>query len=79
LQDKQRGVVYVRSYKTGKIIGQQLRGEQESYESMIKVMDDLQGQCIYYTMIIEEERPVHTYNECIEAVAVRYIYKAYQQ
>jgi len=61
------------------IIGQRLRGEQELYESMIKVMDDLQGQCIYCTTMIEEQRPLHTYSECTEAVADGCGYNAYQQ
>jgi len=46
---------------------------------MIQVMDHLQGQCIYCTMIIEEQRPIHAYNECTEAVADGCGYDAYRQ
>jgi hypothetical protein len=49
----------------------------ESYESIIKVIDHLQGQCIYCTIIIEEQRPIHTYNEYIEVVVDGCGYEAY--
>ena len=57
-------------------IGQKLRGVQESYEVMIKVMDQLLGECMYCALTMSgelgaEDRfggTVHPYNECPSAM-----------
>src|SRR5438045_529012 len=63
-------------------ISQQLRAVQGSYENMIKVMDRLQGQCIYCTLInkggrmgesitrgLGSEGQLHAYDDCFNAEA----------
>jgi len=62
-------------------ISQQLRALQESYESMIKVMDKLQGECIYCTVAIEKEEQgqLHAYSECTKAQADGCEFAAYKQ
>jgi superfamily II DNA helicase RecQ len=72
-------------------IGQQLKAQQESYEAMIKVMDWLQGQCIYCTLMCKgqmgesitrglgSQGQLHEYNDCFNAEADRCGYVAYYQ
>jgi superfamily II DNA helicase RecQ len=75
------------------VIARRLSILQESYESMIAVMDRLQGGYIYCQLIIKGGREtgegipqesgcqaqLHTYNDCPEAEADRCGFAAYQQ
>ncbi len=73
------------------IIAKTLRGVQESYEAMIQAMDQLQGQCIYCTLIYKgamgervaqgpgHGRELHSYNDCGDAAADGCGFGAYQQ
>jgi hypothetical protein len=65
----------------GQIIAQRLRERQEVYNSMIKVISQLQGQCIYCGIIMKGNRAgqLHKYSDCIEAVADGCRFTAYQQ
>jgi hypothetical protein len=73
-------------------IAAKLKAVQESYEDMIKVMDQLQGQCIYCTLIHEGgqigasilqghrcQGQLHTYSECLDAEEDGCGFTAYQQ
>jgi hypothetical protein len=74
-------------------IDQQLRVEQESYEVMIKVMDDLQGRpCIYCALWHEKgelggsisrgrgsKGEFHEYDDCLNAKESGYGFVAYQK
>ena len=52
------------------IIAQQLRELQESQECIVKAMGQLQGQCIYCSIMIEGERgKSHEYSNCRNAEA----------
>ena len=56
-------------------ITQKLHAIQESHEAMIKVMDQLQGECIYCALTVLDEPgvepkfggPLHAYSECPSA------------
>ncbi len=74
------------------VIARRLGALQESYESMIAVMDRLQGGCIYCQLIIKggetgqgippesgSQAQLHTYNNCPEAEADKCGFAAYQQ
>jgi superfamily II DNA helicase RecQ len=62
------------------IIARQLRGLQESHEIIVKAMGQLQGQCIYCTIMIEGEKgKSHEYSDCIEAEANRCGFVLYEQ
>jgi hypothetical protein len=73
------------------IIAQQLRVVQESYERMIKAMDQLQGQCVYCTLVHAGDMgesitqghgssgQLHTYDDCMDAEMDKCGYIAYQQ
>jgi superfamily II DNA helicase RecQ len=65
----------------GQMIAQRLRESQEAYDSMIKVMSQLQGQCIYCGIMMKGNRAgqLHEYSDCIEAVADGCEFTAYQQ
>ena len=67
--------------KEGKavIIAKWLRALQELHESMIRVIDWLQGQCIYYKLIKEKEGQLHEYSDCIDVKADECKYNAYKQ
>ena len=70
-------------------IEQSLRAKQESHDAMIKVMDLLQGQCLYCTLIKKGEMgesisegsgsqgQLHQYNDCFNAEADRCGHTAY--
>jgi len=60
------------------VIAQRLRALQESYESMIAVMDRLQGECIYCALSMKGER-LHAYSKCTKAKAEQCEFAAYQQ
>jgi superfamily II DNA helicase RecQ len=73
-------------------IARQLGALQESYEMMITVMDQMQGQCIYCTLMQEGgqmgasvsqgqrwQGKLHTYSECLDARANNSGFAAYQQ
>jgi superfamily II DNA helicase RecQ len=73
-------------------IARQLEASQESYEAMIKVMDRLQGQCVYCTLMHQGgwmgasisqghrcQGQLHTYRECLDAEAEGCGFAAYQQ
>jgi len=63
-------------------IGQKLRAVEESYEDMIKVIDQLQGgECIYCTIMINEEEQgqLHRYSDCTEAKADGCGFAVYKQ
>jgi hypothetical protein len=58
--------------------------EQESYEAMIKVMDQLQGHCIFHMLMDEDYIPQenpdpHRYEECQDAEDQGYGFRAYRQ
>lgn len=61
------------------IIAKRLRALQESHESMIRVMDRLQGRCIYCELMKGEEGQLHGYSDCIDAEADGCGYNAYKQ
>lgn len=61
-------------------IDQQLRAQQDSYDAIVKVMDDLQGQCIYCALWGSgSEGPFHKYSDCREAEANGFGCVAYTQ
>ena len=65
------------------IIRQRLRALEEKHESMIKVMNQLQGQCIYCTLMYKRGHmsfeELHAYTECLHAEEKGCGFKAYQQ
>ena len=74
------------------MIGRRLRALQEAHDCMIKVMNRLQGQCIYCTLTHKEGwmgksishghksiGELHEYKECLDAEADGCGFKAYQQ
>jgi hypothetical protein len=58
-----------------------LRVLQESHESIVEAMGQLQGQCIYCIVMIEEadKGQSHEYSDCIEARANGCGFEAYKQ
>ena len=68
-QSKPSGQQYIR---------QQLRALQESYKVIIKVIDQLQGGCIYCRLMMKREQ-LHAYSKCGAAQADQCGYAAYQQ
>jgi ATP-dependent DNA helicase RecQ len=81
LEEGQREELEAQAQPNGRqIIAQQLRGLQESQESIIKAMGQLQGQCIYCTIMIEGEAgKSHEYSNCIDAEADRCGFALYKQ
>jgi superfamily II DNA helicase RecQ len=65
------------------IIGQRLRALEEKHESMIKVMNQLQGQCIYCTLMYKQGHKafgeLHAYTECLHAEEKGCGFEAYKQ
>ena len=72
-------------------ISQQLKAKQELHKAMIKVMDWLQGQCIYCTLMYKglmgesitgglgSQGQLHEYNNCFNVEADRCGYVSYLQ
>jgi hypothetical protein len=73
------------------VIAARLKSSQEWHERMISVMDQLQGQCIYCTLInqgdmgesitggVGTEGQAHAYSDCFEAEADGCGFIAYEQ